>query len=201
MGQGSSPPARGLLAFAVNNILHVRLIPACAGTTYKVIPRLRQIWAHPRLRGDYREKSTDSPSSRGSSPPARGLHCTKAVSSSFARLIPACAGTTLHDNGVNTRIGAHPRLRGDYITTLTPLKTAQGSSPPARGLHLLFSSFRCPSRLIPACAGTTPTPNRNCRCPLAHPRLRGDYSLVDLLCKLLRGSSPPARGLLMRRRF
>ena len=50
-------------------------------------------------------------------------------------------------------------------------------------------------RLIPACAGTTPTRQLLLIHTWAHPRLRGDYTRTRIAIMPGIGSSPPARGL------
>ena len=73
-----------------------------------------------------------------------------------------------------------------------------GSSPLARGLPTRRHACGRPSRIIPARAGFTPgrTPGRSRRSD--HPRSRGVYLMVHLIASLAEGSSPLARGLLLR---
>ncbi len=95
---GSSPPARGpRLPVSVFDDRE-RLIPACAGTTRRTIPRRGIHPAHPRLRGDHPGAPSTSSVARGSSPPARGPPRSLEVLHFSDRLIPACAGTT--GNGI-----------------------------------------------------------------------------------------------------
>ena len=152
---GSSPPARGLLPSSSLYRAHAGLIPACAGTTFSGRRLCADYEAHPRLRGDYHMPAARSGRWAGSSPPARGLHCSAISLIARLGLIPACEGTTedVFQNASDSE--AHPRLRGDYRKTeyLSPIIT--GSSPPARGLLVVSSGHILPIRLIPACAGTT----------------------------------------------
>ena len=49
----------------------------------------------------------------------------------------------------------HPRSRGEYADTFTPLVSATGSSPLARGIPLLDGRQFVGGRFIPARAGNT----------------------------------------------
>ncbi len=92
--EGSSPPARGPLLMCIHSVNRMRLIPACAGTTYPSKLSPLRLAAHPRLRGDHPGAPAQCTDPRGSSPPARGP--LRAV---FRRW---------------RRVAAHPRLRGDH---------------------------------------------------------------------------------------
>ena len=71
---GSSPLARGILNRCVCKSYISRIIPACAGNTYKVMIWHRYLEDHPRLRGEYTIQAQANKWNRGSSPPARGIH-------------------------------------------------------------------------------------------------------------------------------
>ena len=77
----------------------------------------------------------------GSSPLARGPLCVVVDHAHGVGLIPARAGTTA---GTLTRVaalGAHPRSRGDHSGHNMHRITVEGSSPLARGPHLLTWGF------------------------------------------------------------
>ena len=113
------------------------------------------MWAHPRLRGDYKFVLLPAGTYQGSSPPARGLLHVMIIQPYQPRLIPACAGTTREAALCCTWIEAHPRLRGDYRRFIGKLAQHIGSSPPARGLLHFRIIRQTVAGLIPACAGTT----------------------------------------------
>ena len=50
---GSPPPVRGLLTTVSQKIQHLRITPACAGTTFNGCKSLGHNGDHPRLCGDY----------------------------------------------------------------------------------------------------------------------------------------------------
>ena len=91
---GSSPLARGILVIFQRRRMLIRIIPACAGNTRIRSSSGISAQDHPRPRGEYTASSSASDSSRGSSPPARGIPDTKSGNKSSSGIIPACAGNT-----------------------------------------------------------------------------------------------------------
>ena len=92
----------------------------------------------------------------------------------------------------------HPRSRGVYDQTGQEVRVVGGSSPLARGLPGLCPTCANKGGIIPARAGFTIA----CR-PLScyardRPRSRGVYDGYTYLQILEEGSSPLARGLLLR---
>ena len=92
----------------------------------------------------------------------------------------------------------HPRSRGVYFFLFVWLCLVVGSSPLARGLRPRWRALRATCRIIPARAGFT----RQCASPPPppsdHPRSRGVYGVGAGRPVLGLGSSPLARGLLVR---
>ena len=72
---------------------------------------------------------------------------------------------------------------------------AAGSSPLARGLHVIQTLEREPRRIIPARAGFTGPPGRARKARRDHPRSRGVYVFPNAKTAAEEGSSPLARGL------
>ena len=153
--RGSSPLARGTLRRIRHVYRHIRLIPARAGnTTHTHIHTLTRA-AHPRSRGEHSPSQRVSSPSCGSSPFARGTLAHVYVEATPRRLIPARAGNTRpHVHGRRLR-AAHPRSRGEHIHLPGFLGFASGSSPLARGTHVLARRRNRGYRLIPARAGNT----------------------------------------------
>ena len=73
----------------------VRITPACAGSTAEGIVRDRHFEDHPRLRGEYDQKTDQKNDNSGSPPLARGVRRILACAESSYRITPACAGSTL----------------------------------------------------------------------------------------------------------
>ncbi len=174
---GSSPLARGRLAYAARSVGAGRIIPACAGPTSTAARCARTMQDHPRLRGADDNDGPNGTIVSGSSPLARGRHRTDNRRDDETRIIPACAGPTHHRGPGRDRDRDHPRLRGADRLKVGVIPAPPGSSPLARGRR---TDSSCPPRwswIIPACAGPTGH--------LCTPRASG------------RGSSPLARGRLV----
>ena len=150
--------------------------------------------AHPLARGEHSDRTMQNDLQQGSSPLARGTHRGTLGGQARIRLIPARAGTTL-PNGVwyNAR-GAHPRSRGDHRNVVLVGGRFQGSSPLARGTPLDNSSHIHYRGLIPARAGNTRPQEEDGAMTRAHPRSRGEHSMPMSAYRVVRGSSPLARG-------
>ena len=173
---GSSPLARGLRAPWAADRAARRIIPARAGFT---------------TTGGRWE-----PGEWGSSPLARGLRLCSPVRENPHGIIPARAGFT-HLRGLGRARGQdHPRSRGVYVLGPLGLGAFAGSSPLARGLLLDHPPILPSARIIPARAGFTPRCVPRLRKESDHPRSRGVYGRGVSFMRVLRGSSPLARGLL-----
>ena len=152
---GSSPLARGLLLVLLVLVLDARIIPARAGFTSKSDSSSHATKDHPRSRGVYTYRSVSGEMPVGSSPLARGLRRLLRLLVGPSGIIPARAGfTTPPARGGGFR-GDHPRSRGVYQLRVVLCPERKGSSPLARGLHLLLMLRRFERGIIPARAGFT----------------------------------------------
>ena len=193
---GSSPLARGLRPRSLARHHTSRIIPARAGFTRAMQGRAVRGGDHPRSRGVYLALGVDPASQVGSSPLARGLHCSVTQPLWAGRIIPARAGFTGGSTAACRARRDHPRSRGVYAPLLLRLLEWTGSSPLARGLRIPVFSETCITRIIPARAGFTRTGPGKRVATWDHPRSRGVYlSLPPMHVRTL-GSSPLARGLL-----
>ena len=172
-------------------------------------------WDHPRSRGVYLEEDSALVDFLRSSPLARGLPGALAVTSAVGRILPARAGFTRSDSAGKRRSWDHPRSRGVYPQWPLVIRSTSGSSPLARGLHVLGFGSDDDSRIIPARAGFTPArpgtwprpriiparagftrgPASRSRLRRDHPRSRGVYVAGVTWRVAPCGSSPLARGL------
>ncbi len=151
------------------------IIPARAGFTPPTTSRRPQRTDHPRSRGVYPGIIPGPPMVGG--------------------IIPARAGFTRHRRRTQSRPADHPRSRGVYLAAGAHCVTRNGSSPLARGLHIVpEGSFSC-LRIIPARAGFTLQRRQMIRMFSDHPRSRGVYGVVNMYDNPTDGSSPLARGL------
>ena len=129
------------------------------------------------------------------SPHARGLRAVAEGGAEPLGIIPARAGFTQPHTGHRPGHGDHPRSRGVYPHTETPVWSAEGSSPLARGLPHPPSTLAHAGGIIPARAGFTigePAPSTRA---WDHPRSRGVYRQQYRAYACSPGSSPLARGL------
>ena len=110
----------------------------------------------------------------GSSPRARGTHRPEKFAGVVERFIPACAGNTRRPGRAQSRGTVHPRVRGEHRVMMRLSSSASGSSPRARGTHLLRSG--------------------GVRVRLVHPRVRGEHEPSRKSPGDSYGSSPRARG-------
>ena len=110
------------------------------------------------------------------------------------RLIPAHAGSTPWLLQQKLLARAHPRSRGEHHGPVEIPAGVLGSSPLTRGAPYFTSRLVSYFGLIPAHAGSTksnpPTQGAN----RAHPRSRGEHSLVRMEQRPGMGSSPLTRG-------
>ena len=130
---GSSPHARGAQDGAQLVPGGNGIIPACAGST-----TLSQLTAtsaedHPRMRGEHLQWYGPQSAHLGSSPHARGARSPACHRLSNARIIPACAGSTVARFAPFPHFPDHPRMRGEHLKMHRALPSGAGSSPHARG--------------------------------------------------------------------
>ena len=85
-------------------------------------------------------------------------------------------------------------MRGEHTGESTDAGFIRGSSPHARGARHRSPRVSSLTGIIPACAGSTPTPPKSASCARDHPRMRGEHALALGNGKLGEGSSPHARG-------
>ena len=172
---GSSPLARGLPFIERRYHEQVGIIPARAGFTSIICDIPNQSWDHPRSRGVYTAHRTRTADETGSSPLARGLPRRRGLQSLKIGIIPARAGFTPLNVGLN-----------EY-----PI----GSSPLARGLPAEGVARRPDPGIIPARAGFTDMSMLRKVSRQDHPRSRGVYLGCAGSARAGDGSSPLARGL------
>ena len=110
------------------------------------------------------------------------------------RLIPAHAGKTRQGRGSRSTRWAHPRSRGENSDSLTAATTLTGSSPLTRGKRTETWGWLPETRLIPAHAGKTIISPISQPRWSAHPRSRGENTLLSSRLKTRNGSSPLTRG-------
>ena len=137
------------------NPVHSRIIPACAGTTAYYPCLCLHHRDHPRVCGYNTVSKFANLVYSGSSPRVRVQRKLILLDGELARIIPACAGTTVYPLFSSKPREDHPRVCGYNHLCLTICLHLLGSSPRVR---VQLPSFACtfpPKGIIPACAGTT----------------------------------------------
>ena len=196
---GSSPLSRGILLRGRTPGRRRRIIPALAGNTCQMADPAAVPADHPRSRGEYSGRPRDSRGHRGSSPLSRGILAGVDEDQPVVRIIPALAGNTDCRLAGSTCMGDHPRSRGEYPTYGRGSLGSPGSSPLSRGIHLMQFARANKHRIIPALAGNTMGIALGMTVAGDHPRSRGEYPTHRRRNRILMGSSPLSRGILVAR--
>ena len=171
---GSSPLTRGKRHRECRRWHCLRLIPAHAGKTVASKPATLLPLAHPRSRGENKERHGEVIAAQGSSPLTRGKLDGRHPGVCSVRLIPAHAGKTASSAHSRTSRPAHPRSRGENLLVAAVASCVWGSSPLTRGKHPRPGPHAHPRRLIPAHAGKTNDGDLLLVTIAAHPRSRGE---------------------------
>ena len=194
---GSSPHAQG--AHPARGVwqMFFGIIPACAGSTAHVSQSVEYPRDHPRMRGEHFLALLLGFGCAGSSPHARGARHRATRRTGRAGIIPACARSTKQTGTLRAGIRDHPRMRGEHSPFLTAPGSVRGASPHARGALVRSLFVATPSRIIPACAGSTPAAACRPSHSRDHPRMRGEHKTDRVHVVRWWGSSPHARGALI----
>ena len=191
---GSSPHTRGALDRPVVFDVSSRIIPAYAGSTIPLSPRLSCSPDHPRIRGEHSPGASAPAQWAGSSPHTRGAPSATSSASPGLRIIPAYAGSTSGTSTSRDMRTDHPRIRGEHLAACARDAAGLGSSPHTRGALSGPRTQTERHRIIPAYAGSTSTTGEEGDPPGDHPRIRGEHR-PELLCRQrVDGSSPHTRG-------
>src|SRR5690606_20626503 len=191
---GPSPRARGAQDGGERRRQAPGTIPACAGSTYRVMGSALLGWDHPRVRGEHKSVAGAMTCRSGPSPRARGAQGDLGSTRRRAGTIPACAGSTAAWTPAGTGRRDHPRVRGEHTVAPVDVVAAGGPSPRARGALLEQLVRDQLAGTIPACAGST------LQCPDSqmiagdHPRVRGEHKAWWDTHGRPTGPSPRARG-------
>ena len=191
---GSSPLTRGKRAQFLDGGVLAGLIPTPAGKTHASASVCCRSRAHPRSCGENVSQPVHPCGDAGSSPLMRGKRAYRRRWQRAWRLIPTHTGKTSSFSWLLRRSAAHPHSRGENpVQCGIPLHRT-GSSPLTQGKPQPVLSSLKQSGLIPAHAGKTGTASSRSSRPRAHPRSRGENSVVALAYLARRGSSPLTRG-------
>ena len=92
------------------------------------------------------------------------------------------------------RLGDHPRICGENLTTVAVKDSMVGSPPHMRGKRRFVIASEIAVRITPAYAGKTPFFFLNGQIRKDHPRICGENPYVALKKGYLEGSPPHMRG-------
>ena len=213
--RGSSPLTRGKPVARPSHPALMRLIPAHAGKTDRLVQDLPPARAHPRSRGENGSKAAPVTIAGGSSPRGRGKRDAGservrrcglipawagktppgwASARCRSRLIPAWAGKTSGCPSTRSEYRAHPRVGGENLEDNWGVLEADGSSPRGRGKLAREAATSTSTRLIPAWAGKTISCSFSFAFASAHPRVGGENLVTTGSYDGNLGSSPRGRG-------
>ena len=191
---GSSPHARGTLMVHAVHLGQIRFIPACVGNAMSPIFFAGTYTVHPRMRGERMGEKSINSDMAGSSPHARGTPVSRCADDHQCRFIPACAGNASWSSPCPRRRSVHPRMRGERSVYPNLPARPTGSSPHARGTHIVAAWIGDNGRFIPACAGNAWAGQYPACRGTVHPRMRGERTYRTTKGNSYFGSSPHARG-------
>ena len=110
------------------------------------------------------------------------------------RIIPAYAGSTSRVMPEGLAAADHPRIRGEHCRAGRPGWPRAGSSPHTRGAPDAPGGREYSGWIIPAYAGSTPSPSISATPTPDHPRIRGEHVRRQKNDPAWHGSSPHTRG-------
>ena len=191
---GSSPHTRGARRQGASPGPSGRIIPAYAGSTFRIRTMARCRTDHPRIRGEHHLLMAPTRFWQGSSPHTRGARGARRPGAFDCGIIPAYAGSTRVRDGGLMAAEDHPRIRGEHTASHGLRGASGGSSPHTRGARPRRTATFSRRRIIPAYAGSTrPVRSQRSRCR-DHPRIRGEHPRNAIVCPSREGSSPHTRG-------
>ena len=114
------------------------------------------------------------------------------------RIIPADAGSTIHDWHYLSFTRDHPRGCGEHDMNTSISLSRRGSSPRMRGAPMRVRVCGLWAGIIPADAGSTQRAAPRRYLQRDHPRGCGEHAMLIRLGVLRSGSSPRMRGALLK---
>ena len=177
--------------------LYVRpdgIIPADAGSTCPLNRSCAWKRDHPRGCGEHWTAWHCVVPSGGSSPRMRGALYRVLGLIGKVWIIPADAGSTIHEVILPYRFGDHPRGCGEHVLLRHSRNDRRGSSPRMRGALVPDRRLVVQQRIIPADAGSTRRSLAQRSSGWDHPRGCGEHRMVLNVVLKQKGSSPRMRG-------
>ena len=191
---GLSPRVRGSHRPQGDNLMSIRIIPACAGKPSARMLSASVSWDYPRVCGEASTILRRGSAAQGLSPRVRGSRRAGWLASIALGIIPACAGKPGGDLGQRLRAEDYPRVCGEAVAGASRLRIAMGLSPRVRGSPVRGVRQRVAGGIIPACAGKPAGIRARRPLPWDYPRVCGEAVYVIYATGLQQGLSPRVRG-------
>ena len=195
MTRGSPPHTRGIHSCTSACLPFTGFTPAYAGNTLSGHVHPYALWVHPRIRGEYLCLMRYSHEREGSPPHTRGIPPACRLRHGFRRFTPAYAGNTRCPGVSLPESGVHPRIRGEYRMSAARMISTRGSPPHTRGILVMCIPFSSILWFTPAYAGNTFQRPAPCSSSWVHPRIRGEYQVLQRQVLFWQGSPPHTRGI------
>ena len=191
---GLSPHVRGNRARQLRLQHPHRSIPACTGK-----PRARHIptsssRVYPRMYGETVSCRDKLNHDNGLSPHVRGNRARAGSALAGSRSIPACTGKPYGAADTSRRTEVYPRMYGETMPMVGPVKCLSGLSPHVRGNRPMNHRPLLLGGSIPACTGKPSPPLRAADPETVYPRMYGETCRRGGLTEVQRGLSPHVRG-------
>ena len=175
---GSSPRLRGALLPPAQWRREIGIIPALAGSTFRLLHQARHSGDHPRACGEHCVMVVNPTRALGSSPRLRGARPRSRCWPRRCGIIPALAGSTTHGRPTHTTCRDHPRACGEHLYDCVQYFILGGSSPRLRGALEITGSPLLWIGIIPALAGSTGWRVIGMATSGDHPRACGEHAVM-----------------------
>ena len=139
----------------MQEVLTLRITPACAGKTGIYHQSTKVSQDHPRVCGKNRLTCNNALMRLGSPPRVREKPIFTSQTDLLAGITPACAGKTLSSYNHRGLCWDHPRVCGKNVTEMVVSFDMPGSPPRVREKRFFRNKHRFIFGITPACAGKT----------------------------------------------
>ncbi len=113
----------------------------------------------------------------------------------LVRSTPAWAGSSAPGQPRASPPPVHPRMGGEFASSLGPGEVLGGPPPHGRGVLGREEVVDVDHRSTPAWAGSSRTTTRGLRSSPVHPRMGGEFVMLATLANMLTGPPPHGRGV------
>ena len=165
---------RGTVRFNGRPTITVRITPACAGNSIRLLQLQAGQEDHPRVCGEQAYSSSSSPPAAGSPPRVRGTVSYIVITWKSRRITPACAGNSWRRIYGWESSWDHPRVCGEQHGAQRFCGYHRGSPPRVRGTGGIVAIKAQLYRITPACAGNRGYIYKTTSPTWDHPRVCGE---------------------------